>query len=105
MNNGFRLPGGAEPPMRKRTSKSLQPSLLALEQRLTRSVTVQNGDLVIVGSNLNDTAIIYKQSSGNSYDVYENGVHSYIPVSAVTGGDIRFTGNGGNDNYRFDGPL
>src|SRR5262245_40044587 len=91
--------------MRKKTAKSFQPSLQALEQRLTRSVTVQNGDLVVVGSELNDSVIIYKQISGNSYDVYENGIHSYVPVSAVTGGDIRFTGNGGDDYFNFEGPL
>src|SRR5262249_45293616 len=93
------------PPMRRKTPKALRPVLDAMERRLVRSVTLQGGNLVIVGTELKDSVIVYSSSTTQIYDVLENGTHTYIPYSAVTGGQVRFTGKGGDDFFVFGGPL
>jgi Ca2+-binding RTX toxin-like protein len=73
------------------------PQLEALADRLTPTVNLVSGHLIIHGTDANDWVSI--APSGTNYQVYENGVTRYIPRAAVTG-DVLFKGFGGSD--RFD---
>jgi hypothetical protein len=74
-----------------------------VERRLTRSVTLQNGAIVIVGSSLSDTVDV--SPSGSSYIVTENGTKTAFAASSVTRGEVRFYGNNGNDFFTTGSSL
>jgi Ca2+-binding RTX toxin-like protein len=79
------------------------PQLEALHDRLTPTVSVTNGHLVITGTNVADTVSVVQV--GNFYRVEElSGVRAgtpsvtNVPVASVTG-VIAFDGKDGNDRF------
>src|SRR5262245_55639078 len=82
-----------------RAAKSVRKTLQleALESRLAKTVSLVDGDIVIVGTDLKDVVSVARYAT--YYEVTENGVNTSFQISAVTGGDVRFTGRGGDDYF------
>lgn len=80
------------------------PNVEALQDRLTPTVSVLNGNLNIVGTNASDTVSVAQV--GSVYQVTENNpvdrslpaVVTSVPVASVTG-VINFDGKDGNDTF------
>src|SRR5262245_60066605 len=84
---------------RTRSARAVRKALRleTLESRLAMSVTIVSGDIVITGSDANDVVSVLTWAT--HYEVRENGISTRFPLGAVTGGDVRFTGKGGNDFF------
>lgn len=93
--------------MRSNHGNSFKLTLETLGDRLAPSVSLMNGDIWIDSGAGHDVVTVSRVNvPGNGFvqpvDVYrvvENGAHTNIPVSWVTGGNVGFNGNGGNDRF------
>jgi len=80
------------------------PRLESLEDRLTPSSYIYNGDLVLLGTGTDDIVTVNVENWGGTtfYKVIENGVTAWHYASSLYGGDVYFHGYGGNDFF-FNG--
>jgi Ca2+-binding RTX toxin-like protein len=91
------LGASAGPGRRHRERPGFRPGLEALEERANPSSYISpGGDLVIQGTNGDDTIYVLVTNDG-SYYVAQNGDISIFPASWVTGGDVYVYGYQGND--------
>jgi Ca2+-binding RTX toxin-like protein len=77
--------------------QSVRPQLEGLEDRLTPTVYLSGGDIVIVQTNYSDTASVVATSTG--YQVKDNAATYNFSYSQVYGGDVRWYGYAGNDYF------
>lgn len=88
---------------RVRSSRRFTPQVEALHDRITPSVYVVGGHLIIYGTGYADTVSVV-QSRGNYKVTEDTNVYlskpkvTFVPAASVTG-DIAFTGYDGNDKF------
>lgn len=76
-----------------------RPALEPLEDRLALTVSINNGDLILVGTNARDVVEVRQHNWGGLtfIEVVENGRSTTLDARAFWGGDIGFWGYGGDD--------
>jgi Ca2+-binding RTX toxin-like protein len=83
--------------MKRQLSKSVRPSIEAMESRLVPAVFLSNGDLYITQTEGNDTASV--EIRGRLVTVKDNSVTRTFNTAALYGGDIFYYGKSGNDHF------
>jgi len=77
--------------------RRVRPEMEGLEDRLTPTATLYNGDIYVYATSGNDVVSVSYSSPG--YDVNINGVTTHFGARGVTGGDVYFYGYAGNDYF------
>src|SRR5688572_20638521 len=86
------------------SSSSLQSAVRSLLERLEErrllAASISDGDLIVTGTNNNDTITVSMNKSGSRYTVDINGDAQNFNSGAVN--LIRIDGRDGNDKIRFN---
>jgi Ca2+-binding RTX toxin-like protein len=88
---------------RKAPARQVRPELESLEKRDLMAAYISGGNLIVAGTNYNDSAIV--SDTGTLYKVTLNSTVKYFSKSAVTTGRVYFYGYNGNDYFNNLAPA